>query len=235
VSTETNKKIFDLAGMRDRTHVFVDRRHAGEVLADMLKPYHATDTLVLAIPAGGIPVAAALAGQLNLLLDVAVVSKITLPWNSEAGYGAVAFDGTTILNEELVGRVGLSEAEIQKGISQTKEKVAKRLEIFQPHCLSPDCACQQLILVDDGLASGYTMQAAISALRSAGAQSIILAVPTAHQEAVEEFRRLVEVIYCPNIRSGLNFAVADAYQEWTDVSEQRAVEIFAAFNQEFCR
>src|SRR5262245_58672208 len=103
--------LHDHPPLRGRTHVFDDRRHAGEILAEMLAGECDEDALVAAIPAGGVPVAVALAGSLKLALDVLVVSKITLPWNTEAGYGAVAFDGNVRLNDALVARVGLSRRE----------------------------------------------------------------------------------------------------------------------------
>jgi len=114
-------------GLRDRVRVFRDRTHAGEVVAGMLGELRGSDTTVLAIPAGGVPVGAAIASALALPLDVAVVSKITLPWNTEVGYGAVAFDGTVRLNEELVRGVGLAEEEIRRGVEATMAKVRRRV------------------------------------------------------------------------------------------------------------
>src|SRR2546422_448189 len=116
-------RIVDLPQWRNRTGVFLDRWQAGRVLAEMLNPLKNSNALILAIPAGGIPVAAVIARELNLALDVTVVSKITLPWNSESGYGAVAFDGTTRLNEDLLLRLSLSDAAVHEGIAKTRQKV----------------------------------------------------------------------------------------------------------------
>ncbi|MEE8197803.1 MAG: hypothetical protein V3T69_11570, partial [Acidiferrobacterales bacterium] len=91
---QSGGSIHTLTRLGDRAGVFCDRTHAGEVLADMLQGICVAQPLILGIPAGGVPVAAAIAPRLGAPLDVAVVSKITLPWNTEAGYGAVAFDGT---------------------------------------------------------------------------------------------------------------------------------------------
>jgi putative phosphoribosyl transferase len=101
--------IIELPEWRARVQVFGDRADAGAVLAGMLESLAGSDALLLAIPAGGVPVAAAIAKQLKLALDVAVVSKITLPWNTEAGYGAVGFDGTVRLNAELLSHLGLTD------------------------------------------------------------------------------------------------------------------------------
>ncbi|MCI0591604.1 MAG: phosphoribosyltransferase, partial [Gammaproteobacteria bacterium] len=110
--TQRSGNVTDLPALRGRTHVFTDRNDAGRVLAEMLECSVDRNALVLGIPAGGVPVAAAIARGLRLPLDVVVVSKITLPWNTEAGYGAVAFDGTVHLNEQLVRGEGLLEQQI---------------------------------------------------------------------------------------------------------------------------
>jgi predicted phosphoribosyltransferase len=161
-------------------------------------------------------------------LDIAVVSKITLPWNSEAGYGAVAFDGTVMLNEELLSRLNLSKREIQIGIKKTEQKVAKRVAMFREDQPLPDFK-RPTILVDDGLASGFTLRVAIKALRQTGATNIILAVPTGHLESAQVILEGVEAIYCPNLRSGLSFAVADAYEQWGDLDEREVRRILQEF------
>lgn len=103
--------------------MFRDRLDAGAVLAEMLGGYGGSGAIVLAVPAGGVAVAAVVAGRLGLGLDVAVVSKITPPWNAEVGYGAVAFDGSVVLNEALLRSLGLSRQQVRAGIEGTKEKV----------------------------------------------------------------------------------------------------------------
>ncbi len=223
-----NPKIFDLPKFRNRVRIFQDRASAGKVLAGMLEEYRSSKAIVMGIPAGGMAVAVEIARGLTLPLDIAVVSKITLPWNSEAGYGAVAFDGTVLLNEELLSRLNLSDQEIQIGIKKTTQKVLRRVTLFrgdrpQPYFKRP------IILVDDGLASGITLRAAIKALRQAGVTHIILAVPTAHLESIQLILGEVEAIYCPNIRSGLSFAVADAYEQWSDLDEQEVIRLLQEF------
>jgi predicted phosphoribosyltransferase len=154
------------------------------------------DALLFAIPAGGVPVAAALAERLQRPLDVAVVSKITLPWNTEAGYGAVAFDGTVLLNDALITRFHLTPATVAQGIQITHDKVRRRvvrLRGEQPFPVLTDVAA---VLVDDGLASGYTMRCAIRALRHAGATALSVAVPTAHDTAAAAIAREGDALYC---------------------------------------
>src|SRR5512143_3571685 len=214
-----HSKIFDLPQLRNRVRVFRDRASAGKVLAGMLDGYRGSDALVMGIPAGGVAVAVEIAKELHLTLDIAVVSKITLPWNSEAGYGAVAFDGTVMLNEELLSRLNLSQQEIQTGIKKTEQKGSRRVTMFRGDRPLPDFK-RSIILVDDGLASGFTLRVAIKGLRRNGAANLVLAVPTAHSESVQMMLGEIEAIYCPNLRSGLSFAVAEAYEEWSDVDER---------------
>ncbi len=218
-------RLYFLPELRDRTRVFLDRAHAGAVLAGMLGELRGTDALVLAVPAGGVPVAAELARRLDLPLDVAVVSKITLPWNTEAGYGAVAFDGTIRINEPLVARAGLSAREVEAGIEETLAKVRRRVRALRGERPPPRLAARLAVLVDDGLASGFTMATAVAALRRAGAGRLYVAVPTAHEEAVGRIAQGVDAVYVANLRSGPVFAVADAYRHWRDVSEDEARRI----------
>jgi predicted phosphoribosyltransferase len=183
---------------------------------------------VLAIPAGGVPVAVEMARRLELPLDVAVVSKLTLPWNPEAGFGALAFDGTLRLNEALVAQAGLGPDQIETVKARTQDKVARRVRELRGARPFPDLSGRCTILVDDGLASGFTMMVAIEALRHQGAQEIVVAVPTAQAESAARIARLVSALYCANLREGRSYAVADAYQEWCDVDETELRALLAA-------
>ena len=173
--------------------------------------------------------AAAIAPRLGAPLDVAVVSKITLPWNTEAGYGAVAFDGTVRLNEALLPRLALSQMDIRDGIEATTAKVTRRLRRLRANRPLPALSGRPVVLVDDGLASGFTMRVAIEAVRNAGAEQIVVAVPTAHARATREIASEVTALYCPNICGGSSFAVADAYERWSDVNEDKVLSILEPF------
>jgi putative phosphoribosyl transferase len=221
--------ISDIPELRNRTGIFLDREHAGMVLSQMLISYKGSDAVVLGIPAGGVPVAAPIALKLGLDLDVAVVSKITLPWNTEAGYGAVAFDGTVQLNQEIVSRMGLTLDEIQKGTEKVSLKVERRFREFRGDKSFPDIKKRPALLVDDGIASGFTMLVAVEALKKRGASRIVIAVPTAHLQALEKVAPKVSEIYCANIRGGWGFAVADAYQNWYDVDDEEVSAILKEF------
>jgi predicted phosphoribosyltransferase len=218
--------VTELAELRDRIAVFRDREHAGEILSGMLTRYEGSQAILFAVPSGGVPVAAVIARRLRLPLEVAVVSKITLPWNTEAGYGAVAFDGSVLLNEPILARIGLSKTQIEDGTRATREKVERRLLEFRGNRPLPDLADSTAILVDDGLASGFTMLAAIAALRCLGSRDVVVAVPTAGTLAVVLVAPAAQALYCANIRSGASFAVASAYERWADVDEKDAVALF---------
>lgn len=216
MNSRTVDNIFDLAHLRECTSVFRDRLHAGRCIAAMIRE---TDAVVLGIPAGGIPVAAVVARILGFGLAVAVVSKITLPWNTEAGYGALAFDGSLRLNTRLIAQSGLTPDQVRTGIDRTRIKVAGRVQRLCGGRPLPELSGKTAIVVDDGMASGYTLEAAIAALTHCGLRRIVAAVPTGHAGAVEVIARQVHALYCPNIRSGPRFAVADAYKHWSDVSD----------------
>lgn len=219
--------LIELAQYRDRVRIFRDRPHAGEILAGMLTVAAADDAIILAVPAGGVPVGREVAQRLNLPLDLLVVSKITLPWDTEAGYGAVAFDGTVRINEALVHRLRLSRGEVEQGISRTREKVSRRQVLLCRDRPLPDFKGRRAIVVDDGLASGYTLSVGVEALRKSGVEKVMVAVPTGHLDSVERLAGEADFIYCANIRGGWRFAVADAYERWSDVAEEEVMEVMA--------
>ncbi len=233
MKTDIQNSIFELPELRDRKYVFRNRHHAGKVLADMLEAYAGSNALVLGIPSGGVPIASVIAQRLNLELDAAVANKITPSWNSEWGYGAVAFDGTLWMDSGMSEAAGLSEEEIAEGTRRTLEKVARRNRVIRGNRPFPDCRDRTVILVDDGVASGVTLQAALQAIRKAGAGKIIVAVPTGHAGPIGEVAEQVDAVYCPNIRSGYTFAVAEAYEFWSNLDEHIAAAVLQEFQKRY--
>ena len=189
----------------------------------MLDEFRGTAALVLAIPAGGMPVGKAIAEALGLPLAIAPVSKVLYPWTTESGYGAVAFDGSVWLDEARMAGHGLTPAQVERAIAEARAKVERRLVLLSSAPLGVEG--RTVILVDDGIAGGSTMRAAIAALRRQRAASIVIAVPTAHQEALDALAKLADAAYCANVRSGRSFAVADAYAEWRDLSDEEVVAL----------
>jgi predicted phosphoribosyltransferase len=223
--------IVEIRELRDKVRVFADREEGGKKLAEMLAAYKGSNALVFAIAAGGVPVGAVIAEHLSLSLDVAVVSKVTLPWNTEAGFGAVAFDGTTRLNRELIEQVGLEPEQVRCQVELTKAKVQKRLKELRGDRPLPDFSDRGVILVDDGIASGFTLGTAVEALKNRGTKEIVIASPTGHAESVEDLAKEVSTVYCANVRGEFSFAVADAYRRWYDVDESEVLEILKRLGQ----
>lgn len=199
------------------TGAFRDRSAAGRRVAELLAAYRASDAIVLAIPAGGVPVAAQIAKALGLPLLAAPVSKVLLPWTTEGGFGAVAFDGSVWLDQAAVDHYDLKKVQIDKAVADARAKVERRSKRFGLDLSS--LKNSTVILVDDGVAAGSTMRTAIAALRKLGARRIVVAVPTAHARSLEALRKLADEIVCPDIRASTPFAVADAYEEWRDLSD----------------
>lgn len=217
------------ASLHNRAQVFNDRTGAGRVVAGLLTDITGTDALILAIPAGGVPVAAAIAAQLGLPLSVLVVSKITLPWNTEAGYGAVAADGSQQINEPLAHHYQLDPVTIREGINNTMAKVNRRQKLFTEILGPTRLEGKTVVLVDDGLASGFTLRVAIASARNQGSSQVLVAVPTGHASSVAEIAGLADRVYCANVREGMRYAVADAYEVWSDVSEEEVLAILREY------
>ncbi|MCK4490985.1 MAG: hypothetical protein KAU03_00070, partial [Candidatus Altiarchaeales archaeon] len=145
--------------------MFKDRLHAGRELAKKLREYRGRDVIVLAIPRGGVPVAYSIALELDAVLDVIVPRKIPIPWNPEAGFGAVTVDGEIVLNKDLVDRIGLEDDEIKELAGPVIEEIKRRIRIYRGDKKFLDLGGETVIIVDDGLASGYTMLSAIKSVR----------------------------------------------------------------------
>ncbi len=223
-------KLVERADLRDQIHVFEGRSDAGRLLAEELARYKGRDVALFAIPAGGVPVAVEIATRLEVPLELIIVRKIQLPWTTEAGFGALGPSGEAILNQDLLRRFPLSPEEIETQVRKTEAVLKEREARLRGGKPYPDLKGICAIIVDDGLASGYTMRAAIKFLNSKGAGSTVVAVPTGSARVVQEFLPLVSELVCLNIRGGLSFAVADAYQNWYDLTEKEVLEILRSLS-----
>ena len=217
-------RVIDDERFRSRRYVFKDRIHAGELLAEKLWKYKGEEAIVLAIPAGGVPVGYKIALNLQLPLDLIVVRKLPIPYNPEAGFGALTTDGTIVLNEPMVEELGLTKEEIDMYASERMREIKERVRKFRGDRPFPDLKEKIAIIVDDGLASGYTMTAAILSARRHQPRRIVVAVPTAHLGALEKISPYADEIICLNIRSGFLFAVADAYLKWYDLDDSEVID-----------
>lgn len=213
--------IFEEASLRNRTHVFTDRMQAGDVLGRMLAPRYqgVSDLVLLAIPMGGVPVALGVMTHLTCPMDIAVVRKIQIPGNTEAGFGAVSGEGDLILNEPLMARLALTEEQVERQWRKVREELTHRNRRLRGDRPLPDLEGRAVLFVDDGLASGYTMKAAVFMARKRKVARTVVAVPTAPQRTIDALAGGPDEIYCANIRESRAFAVADAYENWYDLSE----------------
>ncbi|MHA1960717.1 MAG: phosphoribosyltransferase [Candidatus Thorarchaeota archaeon] len=207
-----------------------DRRNAGLVLAEELSEIKQwSKPLVLAIPNGGIAVAAPISESLNAKLDILIVRKLQIPFNPEAGFGALTSLGTMILNDDLVSRIGLSENDIAIVRDRTLRQIEDRKEAYSGLAGIEDPKGRDVILVDDGLASGFTMVAALESVSMAKPATITVAVPTSSASAAPRVKPLVDHLVCPRIESGFVFAVANAYEKWYDVPDSEVIELLRNF------
>ncbi len=218
-------RIIEEPAYRERVHIFRDRWHAGKLLAEKLRIAARDRALVLAIPAGGVPVGYEVAKELRISMEVIIVRKIQVPWNTEAGFGAIAWDGEMVLNESLIKYLHLTEEMIKSSIAKTIESIQGRLRKFRGDKVFPNLNGKVIILVDDGLASGFTMLAAVRSVRKRNPEKIVIAVPTGSLHAIQLLSPEADEILCLNIRSGAVFAVADAYQEWYDLKDEEVAEL----------
>ena len=217
-------KIIEDTRLRQKRFVFRDRAESGRELLRHLEEYRGKEAIVIAIPSGGLPVAAEIAKGLGAVLDVIIVRKLQTPRNPEAGFGAISLNGDTILNQELVDDLGLTEDQIDQAKEKALRDGRSRERLLRGDRSPPSLDNRVVILVDDGLASGYTMLAAILKAKADNPAKIIVAVPTGSDRSVELVAREVDELICLNIR-GMPFAVADAYRNWYDVDEEEAVRV----------
>ena len=219
-------KIIDEPDFRNRNRVFDDRFHAGELLSEKLEQYaNINDTYILAIPAGGVQVAVVVANRLKLPLDLAITRKIHVPWNKEAGFGAISWNGLVLLNEPLVASLGLSDKDVSRCVAEEKKIIKRRIERFRGNKPFPDLNNKNIIIIDDGLASGFSMLTTIYAVKLNKINKLTVAVPTASISAINLLKPNVDEIVCLNIRSGTFFAVAGAYKNWYDLDDEAVIEL----------
>jgi len=224
---EMKARLYEMKEFRNRRYVFKDRSHAGKVLALMLEPVYGEEEngMVLAIPSGGLPVACEVRDGLHWPMDLVIVRKLQIPGNPEAGFGAMTRDGTVFLNESLLAGLKLSAAEIEEQKQRVRDELERRNDLFRQGRAFPELEGRTVILIDDGLASGYTMMASIHEVKSRKAAKTIVAVPTAPLSSIGRIETMVDEIYCSNVREGISFSVASAYEDWYDLDQQEVMRL----------
>ncbi|MFX1378708.1 MAG: phosphoribosyltransferase [Promethearchaeota archaeon] len=183
-----------------------------------------------AIPNGGVPVTEGFCSQFKIYYDILIVRKLKIPHNTEAGFGAITTDGTVFFNQPLLSQLNLSDKQIKYSIALTKEEIEQRIKFYGrslnlQELYARNIQSKNVILLDDGLASGFTMLAGISMIKKYNPKSIYIAIPTAPLRTIKIIKHEVSEIFCPNVRTNLWFAVADAYKNWYDVPEAEVLDI----------
>jgi predicted phosphoribosyltransferase len=218
-------EIIENPRLRDQRFVFTDRHDAGRQLGSLILSLpRVTNPLVLAIPAGGVPVGKEVALALGAPFMLAVVRKIQIPGNTEAGFGAITWDDQVLINDELLGILGLSPSQLDAALARTRENVRERLNRFTGGRAMPSFEKKTVIITDDGLASGFTMLAALQSVRTRKPDRIIVAVPTASGSSTALVSRDADLVVCLNIRNNRRFAVAEAYRHWYDLDDREVLE-----------
>lgn len=212
--------------------LFEDREEAGRRLAKRLDRFHRTDAVILAIPRGGVPVAAAVAHRLQLPWGVIVARKLPIPSNPEAGFGAVTADGSLVLNRPMLSGLRLGKSQVEEIAEHVKEEVTRRTELYSKARASIDVSGRPVVLLDDGLASGYTMLAAAKSIRSHKPSRIIAAAPVASKSAVNLVCECVDECEFEIISSAMPFAVADFYVVSHDLKDEDILPVLKTADSE---
>jgi putative phosphoribosyl transferase len=208
---------------------FKDRIDGGRILAELLRGYRGKNVLVLGIPRGGVPVAAEVARGLDADLDVIVARKLGAPGQAELAIGAVTANGGEFLNEEIVGDLRVSEAYIQRVKKEQMAEARRREARFRGDRPAEGIRNRVVILVDDGLATGATMRAAVRSVRKHRPARLVVAVPVGSREACAALDGEADELVCPNIPEPFG-AVGYFYRSFEPVEDTEVESILQKFS-----
>ena len=206
--------------------IFENRYDAGRQLATKLGEYKNQPVIVLAIPNGGVPVALQVALALNADLDLIISRKIPIPLSPEGGFGAVADNGTTILNQEVLKKINLNEKQVNYQVSKVRNDIQQRSLLYRGSRPISIVSDKTVIVIDDGLASGYTMMAAIESVRRRQPKQVIAAVPAASATAVRQVEKIADRVVTVVTAFAPKFYVSDFYRYWNVLSDEEGMECF---------
>jgi len=211
---------------------FANRSEAGRLLAEKLEKYAGRDdVLVLGLPRGGVPVAYEVAKRLNAPLDVFVVRKLGVPGFEELAAGAIASGGVRVLNEDVMRAIPHADETIEVVSARERAELERREQIYRAGRPAPDVRNRTVILVDDGLATGATMRAAVKALRQSGAAKIVVAVPVGPPDTCHEFEQLADETLCLSTPPFFQ-AVGQYYEDFSQTSDDDVRELLTSAAQE---
>jgi predicted phosphoribosyltransferase len=198
---------------------FRDRTEAGELLGTALHHYADRDNvLILALPRGGVPVGFEVARKLHAPLDVLIVRKLGVPAQPELAMGAVASGGTLVINPQVVDALGIDESTIRRAADREHDEVSRRERLFRGDQPTPDVHGRVVIIVDDGLATGSTMRAAIASLRQRDPALVVVAVPTAPAKVIRMLVQVADRVVCLTTPEPFN-AISQSYDDFEQVED----------------
>lgn len=204
---------------------YIDRQHAGQVLAELLSEYdNQKDTIVLGLPRGGVPVAYEVARKLNLPLDVLIVRKLGVPCSKELAMGAVASGDIVTWNQEILDLEYVSQEERKRVLESEKMELAKREEKYRGTRLFPQLEDKTVILVDDGIATGSTIKAGIAAIKEKNPKNIIVAVPVGAPSSCREIAASVQTLICP-LQPKVFGAVGLWYENFSQTEDEEVIQL----------
>lgn len=203
--------------------MFENRHDAGQRLAAELREYNDQPVVVLAVPNGGVPVALEVARALEAELDLVISRKIPSPLSPEAGIGAIADDGTIILNDEEVRKLGLSRQQIEYEVNKVRADIKQRSLLYKGDQPLVRVGGKTVIIVDDGLASGFTIMAAVQSVRRRRPKAIVVAIPVASAVAIKQVERVADRIVTCATGFMPKFYISDYYRYWHDLRDDEVI------------
>ena len=209
----------------DDNRPFANRVDAGHALARRLASYAGrSDVVVLGLPRGGVPVAAQVADALGAPLDVFLVRKLGTPWHRELAMGAIASGGVRVVNDEVVRWLGISPEEIDRIAAEETTELERRESAYRGGRASPEVAGRVVILVDDGLATGSTMRAAVQAVRQRRPSRVIVAVPVGASDTCRDLQTIADEVLCARTPEPFS-AVGQWYLDFDQTSDEEVREL----------
>jgi predicted phosphoribosyltransferase len=208
--------------------LFRNRDDAGRRLAERLQQYAGrNDVIVLALPRGGVPVAGRVAESLRAPLDVFLVRKIGVPGHAELAMGAIAEGGAVVLNDDLIASLGVPADAVERVKASEQQELERRQQLYRRSAPPPSVRDRVVILIDDGLATGSTMEAAILALRRLGPSRIVAAIPVGAQESCTRIAAIADEVVCASIPEWFN-AVGQWYDDFSETSDDEVRRLLDA-------
>lgn len=213
---------------------FNDRIDAGKRLAAALKDFSSKKGIVLAIPRGGVVIGHEIANALSLALDVIIPRKIGAPGNPELAIGAVAEDGTAILDQGLINYLGVSREYIKEEIERQKQEIQRRLRLYRQDTTYPNLKGLDVIVVDDGIATGSTMKAALASVKNRGAASVTVAVPVGPPSTIQELEQIADRVVCLYTPEYFQ-AIGEFYSDFSQTTDEEVIMFLRESNQKPAR